>query len=90
MGLNTAKVTIGADGLATMAIIPEGASLTVHSGKKIIKLNNKEILERLGSRTKVGDMLPRGYQKITSLEVELPKSDADENAEEEIPEFTLE
>ena len=57
---------------------------------KVLKLNYREILDRLGNRTNVGDKLPRGYQKITSLEVELPKTDADENIEEEIPEFTLE
>ncbi len=90
MGLNSSKVAIGADGVTTMAIIPDGASMIIHSGKKIIKLSNKEIWDRIASRTRAGDLLPRGYQKISSLEVEAPKRDGDDTPEDDIPEFVLE
>lgn len=72
MGINTAKVAIGADGLVAMAILPEGSSLIIHAGKRIIKLSVKELEDRISSRSKSGDMLPKGYQKIDSLEVVLP------------------
>jgi len=61
--------------------------MVIHCGRKILKLSEREIVERLSSRAKSGDLLPRGYQKIDSLEVVVPKKD--EAILEEIPEFTL-
>src|SRR5574344_111857 len=96
MGINTAKVAIGADGVIAMAILPEVSSLIVHAGKRIIKLSVKEIADRISSRSKAGDMLPKGYQKIDSLEVVLPVAKETEASSEETEEssddleFTLE
>ena len=85
-------LAIGADGIATMAIVPEGSSMVIHCGKRVINLSNAEILERIAQRAKRGDLLPRGFQKIDSLEVIIPKTEESEteSAPAEEIEFTLE
>ena len=52
----------------------------------------QEIEERISSRSKAGDLLPRGFQKIDFLEVIVPKSEEDEVQTPPIEEteFTLE
>ena len=75
-----------------MAIVPEGSSMVIHCGKRVINLSNAEILERIAQRAKRGDLLPRGFQKIDSLEVIIPKTEESEteSAPAEEIEFTLE
>ncbi len=92
IGINGAKLAIGADGIATMEIVPEKASMIIHCGKRTINLSSKEIEERISSRSKAGDLLPRGFQKIDFLEVIVPKSEEDEVQTPPIEEteFTLE
>ena len=92
IGINGAKLAIGADGIATMEIIPEKASMIIHCGKRTINLSSKEIEERISSRSKAGDLLPRGFQKIDSLEIVVPKSEEEEVQTPPIEdtEFTLE
>ena len=55
-------------------------------------ISSKEIEERISSRSKAGDLLPRGFQKIDFLEVIVPKSEEDEVQTPPIEEteFTLE
>jgi len=90
MGLNSAKVTIGADGIVSLEILAKGDSLIVHAGKKILKLSPSEIEDRISSRTRNGDLLPRGYQKVDSLEVIKVENPADETKSSDFLEFTLE
>lgn len=92
IAISGSALAIGADGIATMAVVPEGASMVIHCGKRVINLSNAELLERVSARAKRGDLLPRGFQKIDSLEVIVPKaedSEAPAGTVEEI-EFTLE
>ena len=53
-----------------------------------MNLSSNEIAERISSRSKSGDLLPRGFQKIDSLEVVLPKNGEEVQLEE--MEFVLE
>ena len=57
-----------------------------------VGVSSKEIEERISSRSKAGDLLPRGFQKIDFLEVIVPKSEEDEVQTPPIEEteFTLE
>ncbi len=92
IAISGSALAIGADGIATMAIVPEGSSMVIHCGKRVINLSNAEILERIAQRAKRGDLLPRGFQKIDSLEVIIPKTEESEteSAPAEEIEFTLE
>ena len=65
--------------------------MIIHCGKRVINLSAQEIEQRISERTKAGDLLPRGFQKIDSLEVILKKDDATpEDIPPVEPEFTLE
>ncbi|NLK84938.1 MAG: DNA topoisomerase IV subunit A [Aeromonadales bacterium] len=91
MNINGAKLAIGADGIAAMAVIPENCSMVIHCGKRVINLSAKEIAERLSSRSKAGDALPRGFQKVDYLEVIHPEVEDGGVQEAPVPdpEFTL-
>ena len=94
IAINGAKLEVGMDGLAAVAAVPQGGSAIVHAGKKILKISVVDLENKLSSRTRAGEVLPRGYQKVDYIEVILPKvKDEEENPAEdetEIPEFTLE
>ena len=80
---------MGMDGVAAVAVIPQGASMIIHCGKRVLNLSASEIAERLSVRTKRGDTLPRGFQKVDFIEVVKAKSDSGEE-EQAIMEFSLE
>ena len=89
ISINSAKLEVGADGLAACAVIPENASAVLHSGRRIMKLPVSLLKEKLSSRTRAGEVLPRGYQKVDSIEVIVtaPSDDSETNA---VPDFQLE
>lgn len=88
IGISGAKLAIGSDGIASIAILKQDAALIIHCGKRFLNLSSSEIAERISSRSKSGDLLPRGFQKIDSLEVVLPKNGEEVQLEE--MEFVLE
>jgi topoisomerase IV subunit A len=58
----------GDETLAALAILPAGATLRVHAGKRY--LNLKSDLESFaGQRAQRGGRLPQGFTKVTGLEV---------------------
>lgn len=65
--------------------------MVIHCGKRVINLSAKEIAERLSSRSKAGDALPRGFQKVDYLEVIHPEVEDGGVQEAPVPdpEFTL-
>ncbi|MBQ2382042.1 MAG: DNA topoisomerase IV subunit A, partial [Succinivibrio sp.] len=88
IGISGAKLAIGSDGIASVAILKQDAALIIHCGKRFLNLSATEIADRISSRSKSGDLLPRGFQKIDSLEVVLPKNGEEVLLEE--MEFVLE
>lgn len=86
MAIPNARLEVGTDGIAAAAVAQQNDSLVVHCGKRKLNISNKEIKERLSQRAKSGSVLPRGFQKVDSLEI---KSDKSEDIEPVI-EFTLE
>ena len=55
---------------AALAVMPEGAHLLVHSGKRYLNLKPSEWKEFAGNRALRGNKLPRGYQNVGMLEVQ--------------------
>lgn len=84
-----AKLDMGIDGVAAVAVLPEGSSIIIHCGKRILNLSASEITERLSVRTKRGDTLPRGFQKVDCIEVVKAKTNSSEE-DPAILEFSLE
>ena len=81
IGISGAKLEIGADGIADLKVIPQNSSLVIHCGKRILNLSVKEINERISSRSRAGDLLPKGFQKVDFVEVVRPV--ATDNTEQE-------
>jgi topoisomerase-4 subunit A len=52
------------------AVIQEGGSLVVHSGKRYLVMKAKDLEHYRGERGRRGHKLPRGFQKVDRLEAE--------------------
>ncbi|GGX95037.1 DNA topoisomerase 4 subunit A [Litchfieldella qijiaojingensis] len=53
-----------------LVILPEGASLVVHAGKRKLTLKLADLEYYRGERGRRGSKLPRGFQKVDKLEVD--------------------
>lgn len=52
-------------------VIPEGSSLVVHSGKRYLVMKSKDLEHYRGERGRRGHKLPRGFQKVDKLDIEV-------------------
>jgi topoisomerase-4 subunit A len=52
------------------AIIPQGSSLVVHSGKRYLVMKGTDLEHYRGERGRRGHKLPRGFQKVDKLEIQ--------------------
>lgn len=68
ININSSKLAVGADGIAAIAVVPENGFLIIHCGKRVLNLSAAELADRVSSRSRSGDMLPRGFQKVDYLE----------------------
>jgi topoisomerase-4 subunit A len=59
----------GEERLVAPVLLPPGASLKVHSGKRFLHLKRGELEVFHGTRAQRGGKLPRGFQNVTALEV---------------------
>jgi len=55
--------------LNSVAIVPEGCSVTLHAGRRHLTLKPADMEHYAGERGKRGHKLPRGLQKVTKVEV---------------------
>jgi len=51
------------------ALIPEGASLVIESGKRTLTLKNTDLQHYCGERGRRGNKLPRGFQRVEGISV---------------------
>ncbi len=61
-----------------LAVVPEGASVTLHAGRRKLTLKNSDIEHYRGERGRRGNKLPRGLQRVDKVEVELLNSAPEE------------
>ena len=54
--------------LAGIAVIPEGGKLRVNAGQRHITLKWSDLERYLGDRARRGLKLPRGFQRVSSIE----------------------
>lgn len=64
--------------LSHLMSIPKGASLTLYAGKRKLGLKPADLDNFRGERGRRGSLLPRGLQRVTSIEVESVKAGMDE------------
>ena len=70
IGIPSARLKTREEYLVALCCVPEGASLTVHAGKKFKTMKAAELDEYQGERGKRGLKLPRGYQNVERVELE--------------------
>lgn len=56
------------ESLIAVTVLPAGAHLMVHAGKRYLNLRAAEYAHFVGQRARRGAMLPRGYQSVSRLE----------------------
>jgi len=69
MNIPKARVTDRSELMIAVLVFLESESLIVHSGKRHIKLKFSDLDHYRGERARRGYKLPRGFQKIDSVEV---------------------
>jgi topoisomerase-4 subunit A len=55
--------------VVALAVVPQGASLTAHAGKRYIVLKPSDLDNYQGERGRRGAKLPRGFQRVDRVEV---------------------
>jgi topoisomerase-4 subunit A len=58
--------------VAALACIQDSEQIIIHAGKQHKAIKADELKEFVGERGRRGRRLPRGYQKIISIKVQLP------------------
>jgi topoisomerase-4 subunit A len=60
-----------------LAVVPEGASVRIVAGKRGMSLSANDLEHYKGERGRRGNKLPRGLQRVDSIELEIPTPAAD-------------
>jgi len=68
IGIPAARAKTRDEYVAAIAIVPEGAGLAIHSGKRSFTLKPADLDRYQGERGRRGAMLPRGFQKVDGME----------------------
>ncbi|KPK56876.1 MAG: DNA topoisomerase IV [Gammaproteobacteria bacterium SG8_31] len=71
IGIPPARVAAREEYVIAVASVPVKAALIVQSGKRHLKLKGVELDEYVGERGRRGRKLPRGFQKVNGLSVDL-------------------
>jgi topoisomerase-4 subunit A len=67
----SAKLKAREEFVAAMDLVQDGEKLTVYAGKKHKTMKAEEVDEHAGERGRRGRKLPRGYQKVDRVEVQV-------------------
>ena len=69
IGIPAAKAAAREEYVVAIASVPEGRSLTVHSGKRYLVLKRADLDAYEGERGRRGNKLPRGFQNVDRIEL---------------------
>jgi topoisomerase-4 subunit A len=70
IGIPSAKLQLREEFVVSMAVLSPEQSLLAYSGKRYLRLKPSDLEHYRGERGRRGNKLPRGFQKIDSLQVE--------------------
>lgn len=57
--------------VTALAVLPEGANLVLQAGKRTLTLKGEDLAHYQGERGRRGNKLPRGFQRVDALQVEI-------------------
>ena len=63
--------------LAQLVVLPANALVTLYAGKRKLGLKPSDLDNFRGERGRRGSLLPRGLQRVTRMEIELPDAPAE-------------
>jgi topoisomerase-4 subunit A len=69
INIKTADAKTREDFVVAHAIVKPADTLLLHAGKKYLRLSRADLQEHTGERARRGASLPKGYQKVSRLEV---------------------
>ena len=70
INIPSARSKLREEFVSLLCIIPEGAAITLHAGKRKLTLKSADIEHYKGERGRRGNKLPRGLQRVSKIEVE--------------------
>jgi hypothetical protein len=73
INIPSAEAAKGEDGLAHLFLLPPQSTLTIHVGKRKIKLRPEELQKVVGERGRRGSLM-RGLQRIDRVEIDSPRA----------------
>ncbi len=74
INIPSAKAKAREEFVTLLAIVPDGASITLHAGRRKLTLKATDIDHYRGERGRRGNKLPRGLQRVDQVEVEFSKA----------------
>ena len=72
IGVPGERVASREEFVTDLAVISEGATLVLQAGKRTLSLKPDDLEHYKGERGRRGNKLPRGFQRVDSLTVEVP------------------
>ncbi|MFC3031967.1 DNA topoisomerase IV subunit A [Pseudoalteromonas fenneropenaei] len=86
ISIPSAKVQAREEFVKVLAVVPEGASVTLHAGKRKLTLKPADLEHYYGERGRRGNKLPRGLQRVDEYQIEyLGQESQDAPAEPDTP-----
>lgn len=82
ISISSAQAATGEDKLSWLFVLPLQASITLHVGKRKLKLRPEELQKFRAERGRKGTLLPRGLQRIDRVELDLPVGVSQGDSEE--------
>lgn len=77
IGIPAAKLKLREEFVVSVAVVSTEQSLLVYSGKRYLRLKPSDLEHYRGERGRRGNKLPRGFQKVDSLVVEVKSKKTD-------------
>ncbi|WP_339080238.1 DNA topoisomerase IV subunit A [Pseudomonas sp. TMP9] len=71
IGIPAERVALREEYLTDLAVLPVGATLVLQAGKRTLSLKADDLEHYKGERGRRGNKLPRGFQRVDSLLVEV-------------------
>ncbi|WP_039699341.1 DNA gyrase C-terminal beta-propeller domain-containing protein, partial [Pseudomonas aeruginosa] len=75
IGIPGERVASREEYLTDLAVLPAGATLVLQAGKRTLSLKGDDLEHYKGERGRRGNKLPRGFQRVDSLLVDIPPQD---------------
>lgn len=82
ISIPSALAASGEDKLAWLFVLPPQTSITLHVGKRKLKLRPEDLQKFRAERGRKGTLLPRGLQRIDRVEVDMPERESLGDSEE--------